>query len=75
MSKTIAIVLATAVIAMSSIQVASAAERHHGRKTVRAPASTSQQFRQSNAYAPGSSGAVTTDWSRYEHGYSALAGH
>jgi Ni/Co efflux regulator RcnB len=72
MRKTILTILASAVFAVSTAQIASAAEHHRGHKADRAPAAASEQFRNSNAYA---SPAAEPDWSRYESGgLSAPAG-
>jgi hypothetical protein len=71
MRKTILTILGSVALAASFVQVAAAAERHHVRKTDRAP--VSQTVRDSNAawadtYAqPGWSGY-------YSGGYSAPAG-
>jgi hypothetical protein len=48
MTKTILTILGTALIAASTVQMASATERHHARKQVRAPAQVNQSFRESN---------------------------
>jgi hypothetical protein len=70
MRKTILTLLGASLIAASTMQMAAAAEPHHARKIVRAPAS--EQFRNSNAYlAPV---ADQSDWSRYNGGMSAPAG-
>lgn len=70
MRKTILTVLGVALIAASTMQMAAAAETHHSRKAVRAPAS--EQFRNSNAsVAPA---MIEPVWSRYSGGISAPAG-
>jgi len=50
MRKTILTILGSALLAASLTQAAAAAEHHKARKIVRAPASASQQFRNSNDY-------------------------
>lgn len=70
MRKAILTVLGASLMAVLTVQGAIAAERHHTQKAVHAPAST--QFRNSNAYA---APAVQPDWSRYNGGMSAPAGH
>jgi Ni/Co efflux regulator RcnB len=78
MRKTILTILATAVLAASSVQFAAAAEHHRARKVVRAPAPVSEPFRNpsvydSNAYYGAS--PYTSDYSRYQNGaMSAPAG-
>jgi hypothetical protein len=74
MRKTMLTVLGAALITVSAVQMASAAEhhRHH-----RAPVGMTDQVRDSNAYvAP--SVAVQPEWSGYDgyysHGFSAPAG-
>jgi hypothetical protein len=69
MRKTILTILGSALIAVSATQMAAAAQSHrsHGR----APVTTNQQFRDSNAAWP----AAQPDWSRYSSGgLSAPAG-
>jgi hypothetical protein len=70
MRKTILTVAGSALIAMSAMQMASAAE-HRSHKADRAAVSTNEQFRNSNAAW---STAVQPDWSRYNGGMSAPAG-
>ena len=48
MRKTLVSILCSALIAASSIQVATAAERHNTRQTSRKPATVNEQFRNSN---------------------------
>jgi len=73
MRKTILTILATAVLAASTAQIAAAAEHHKARKVFREPAPISQPVRDSNAYWPTS--PAQSDWSRYENGaVSAPAG-
>jgi hypothetical protein len=71
MRKTILTVLGVTLIAASTMQMAAAAETRHTRKTI--PAATSEQLRNSNAYA--APVTVQPDWSRYNGGMSAPAGH
>jgi hypothetical protein len=73
MRKTILTLLGSALLVASVAQAASATERHHGRKVVRAPAPVTDQFRDSNA----SASVVEPGWSSgyYSHGFSAPAGH
>jgi hypothetical protein len=70
MRKTILTVIGASLIAASTMQMAAAAENHHTRNAVRAPAS--EQFRNSNAYAAPIT--IQPDWSRYNGGMSAPAG-
>ena len=73
MRKTILTVLGSALIVATSVQFATAAQRHHG-KTDRA-VSSQQQTRNADAYAAWPAPAVQSDWaSRYSGGYSAPAG-
>ena len=72
MRKTILTILGASLLAASTVQIAAAAEHHRGHKADRAPATASEQFRNSNAYV---SPAAELDWSRYEGGgISAPAG-
>jgi uncharacterized membrane protein len=75
MQKTILMIAGSALIALSTVQLAAASE-HHGRVQHRSTAAA--QFRQSNAYvAPA---AVQPEWPGYGYGgyysggYSAPAG-
>jgi hypothetical protein len=69
MRKTILTILGSTLLAASLAQAAVAAEHHDSRKAHRAPATTSEQFRNSNAYV------VQPDVSRYANGaISAPAG-
>jgi hypothetical protein len=73
MRKTILTLLGSALLVASVAQAASATERHHNRRVVRAPAPVTEQFRDSNA-----SVVVEPGWSSsgyYSHGFSAPAGH
>jgi hypothetical protein len=75
MRKTILTILGSALLAASTVQIAAAAEHHKAREVYRAPAPVSEDFRNSNAYAPLSPWAQP-GWSRYENGaMSAPAGH
>jgi hypothetical protein len=70
MRKTILTLLGTALLVTATAQIADAAQQQ--RKAHRAPAATSEQFRNSNAAWPQQQ--VQSDWSRYSGGYSAPAG-
>jgi hypothetical protein len=73
MRKTILTILASALLAATSVQIAAAAEHHRGHKADRA-AVASEQIRNSNAYA-WPSPAAGPGWSRFEDGaLSAPAG-
>jgi hypothetical protein len=75
MRKTILTIFGSALLAMSTVQIAAAAEHHHGRKAARAPAPITEQVRNANDYAAPSPWAQS-GWSRYEGGaISAPAGH
>jgi hypothetical protein len=74
MRKTILTILASALFAATTVQIAAAAEHHRGHKADRAPAVASEQIRNSNANA-WPSPAAEPGWSRYEDGaLSAPAG-
>ena len=79
MRKTILTILGSALLAASTVQIAAAAEHHKARKVYRAPAPVSEDFRDSNAYAPPVYAPISP-WaqpgrSRYENGaMSAPAG-
>jgi hypothetical protein len=74
MRKIVPTILGAALLAASTVQIATAAEHHKTRKADRAPAPTSEPFRNSNASAWPSPSAEP-DWSRYEGGgISAPAG-
>jgi len=74
MRKTILTILASALLAATTAQIAAAAEHHRGHKADRAPA-VSEQIRNSNAYALPSP-AAEPGWTRYQNGaLSAPAGH
>jgi len=71
MRKTILTHLGSALLVTATAQFADAAQS--GRKVHRAPAATTEQFRNSNAAWPQQQ--VRSDyWSRYSGGYSAPAG-
>jgi hypothetical protein len=76
MQKTILTMLAAAVLATSTAQIAAAAEHHKARKIYRAQAPVSEPVRNSNDYYAPSSPWAESGWSRYEGGgISAPAGH
>jgi hypothetical protein len=71
MRKTILTLVGSALIAASATQMAAAAPQHRSHKADRAPVTTNEQFRDSNAAWP----AAQPDWSRYgSGGLSAPAG-
>ena len=71
MRKTILTLIGSALIAASATQMAAAAQSHRSHKADRAPVTTNEQFRDSNAAWP----AAQPDWSRYSSGgLSAPAG-
>jgi hypothetical protein len=72
MRKTILTILATTLLAGSTIQIASASEHHRTRHVVRAPVVVSEPFRDANDYYGVPS--AYPDWSRYSGGFSAPAG-
>jgi len=70
MKKTILTIAGSALIALSTVQFAAAAEHHHGKAHHRA------EFRDSNAYAQPVYGPATEpEGYRYSGGYSDMAGH
>jgi hypothetical protein len=71
MRKTVLTLLGSALLATATVQIADAAQQ--GRKAHRAPAATSEQFRNSNAAWPQQQ-VQSGYWSRYSGGYSAPAG-
>ncbi|MEA2810704.1 MAG: hypothetical protein QOJ17_4845 [Rhodospirillaceae bacterium] len=74
MRKTMLTILGSALIVATSVQFATAAQRHHG-KASRAVA-TQQQTRNANAYAAWPAPTVQSDEVyRYSGGFSAPAGH
>jgi len=64
MQKTFLTVLGATLIAVTTVQMATASEQH-ARK---ARATASEQFRNSNAYAAPGDIAVQSDWSDYANG-------
>ncbi|SIO48989.1 hypothetical protein SAMN05443247_06328 [Bradyrhizobium erythrophlei] len=74
MRKAIFTILGSALIVATSIQFATAAQRHHGEAKTRAVISQ-QQPRHSDAYAAWPAPHVQPDLSRYSGGWSAPAGH
>jgi hypothetical protein len=80
MRKIILTVFGAALIAASTIQVATAAERHHVRKFERVPTRMSQQFRNANdaiAWPARPTESAAAAISNYSEGHviSAPAGH
>lgn len=74
MRKTILTILASALLAATTVQIAAAAEHHRGYRADRAAAAASEQIRNANADA-WTSPAAEPGWSRYESGgLSAPAG-
>jgi len=74
MPKTILTLLASALIVVTSVQLADAAQRHHG-KTNRAVVTQQQLNRNADAYAAWPEPVAQSDWAyRYSGGYSAPAG-
>jgi hypothetical protein len=71
MKKTILTLLGSALLVTATVQFADAAQK--ARKVHRAPAATSEQFRDSNASWPQQQ-VQPGYWSRYSGGYSAPAG-
>jgi hypothetical protein len=71
MRKTILTAFGVALIAASAMQAAAATEHHRSHRAERAPVSTTEPFRNSNAAWPA---AAEPDWSRYNGGMSAPAG-
>jgi len=73
MRKTILTILGSALLAASTVQIATAAEHIKGRKVDRATAPATEDFRNSNAYWPAP--YAQPDLSRYQNGAeSAPAG-
>jgi opacity protein-like surface antigen len=75
MRKTILTAAGSALIVLSAVQFAAAAEHHRAHRADRATAATSEQFRNSNAAVP----VVQPDWNYgggyyYGGGMSAPAG-
>jgi hypothetical protein len=87
MKKTILMIAGSALIALSTVQLAAAAERHN--KAHHRGPTAATQFRDSNAYAPAYGaafrdsnayaepvyGAAQPEWYRYSGGISAPAGY
>jgi len=75
MRKTILTVLASALIAATSVQIAAAAERHHPRNADRTTVSATERFRNANNALP--QPAESSGYSAYYTGggMSAPAGH
>jgi hypothetical protein len=78
MRKTILTILGASLLAVSTVQIAAAAEHHKSHKLYRAPAPVSEEIRNSNAYYAPSYPGTQPDWSdysRYQNGAeSAPAG-
>jgi hypothetical protein len=73
MQKIFLTIIGSALLAASTVQIASAAEHDKSRKVYPEPAPMNEQFRSSNAYWPAP--YAGTDWSRYQNGAeSAPAG-
>jgi hypothetical protein len=72
MKKTILTIAGSALIALSTVQLAAAASERHGKVHHRNPAAT--QFRDSNANAEPAYVAAQPEY-RYSGGMSAPAGH
>jgi hypothetical protein len=70
MKKTILTIAGSALIALSTVQLAAAAEPHHGKIHHRA----ATEFRDSNAFVAPLYEAAPADAYRYSGGYSAPAG-
>jgi hypothetical protein len=71
MRKTILGVFGAALITASAMQAAAAVEHHRSHRIARAPVSTTEQFRNSNAAWPA---ATVKDGSRYDEALSPPAG-
>ena len=78
MKKSILAIAGSASIVFSGVQLAAAAEHHHGKIHHR----TALELRDSNAYAPppvgygyGYGSEAEPEWYRYSGGYSDMAGH
>lgn len=72
MHKKILTILGSALIVLTSVQFAAAAQRHHGKAAHSVP--TRQQSRNSDAYAAWPAPATPPDY-RYPRGFSAPAGY
>jgi hypothetical protein len=89
MKKTILTIAGSALIALSTVQLAAAASERHNKVHHRGPAAATQfrdsnayaapaygaAFRDSNAYAAPGYGAAQTEWYRYDTGIWGQAGH
>jgi hypothetical protein len=80
MQKTILTILGSVLLAVSTVQIAAAAEHHRARKVYRAPVPVSEPFRDayynSNAYYGWNPRWAESERLRYEGGaISAPAGH
>jgi hypothetical protein len=80
MQKTILTILGSALLAVSTVQIATAAEHHRARKVVRVPAPVSEPLRNasydSNGHYGWNSRWAESERLRYEGGaISAPAGH
>jgi hypothetical protein len=88
MKKTILMIAGSALIALSTVQLAAAASERHNKVHHRGPAAATQfrdgaayapaygaAFRDSNAYAEPVYGAAQPEWYRYSGGISAPAGY
>jgi len=73
MKKTILTIAASALLALSATQLATASEHRHGKTHHRTAANN--EFRNSNAYAAPAYDASQPERYRYSGGYSDLAGH
>jgi hypothetical protein len=73
MRKTILAILGTILLATTTAQFATAAERHQSHRTDRLIKPANDQFRNTNAAWPARQAQPA--WSRYSGGYSAPAGH
>ena len=73
MRKTILAIPGSALIVATSVQFATAAQRHHGKAMTRAVISQ-QRPRHSDAYSAWPAPHVQPDLSRYSGGWSASAG-
>jgi hypothetical protein len=76
MQKTILTILASSLLAASTVQFAAAAEHHKSHKLYRTHAPINEEIRNSNASYGWPAPATESDWSRYQYGAgSAPAGH
>ena len=71
MKKTVLAIAGSALIVFCGVQLAAAAEHHHGKIHHQAYS----EYRDSNAYAaPAYGSAAEPEWYRYSGGYSDMAG-